>query len=174
MEWDVKVGGTWHKLVSPAVKVGATWHNIQQGWVKVAGTWKQFFAAFVGPVTHTYNAAGTYSDTIPAGASNVVIEDWGASGSGDVGTGSGCGANSGQGAGSGAYARSSYTVSGHAGQTISITVGTAGAPSGNAGTSSTVSSGTFSVTTMTAPGGQGGNNSTGTGLGGSIATGGNA
>lgn len=43
-EWDVKVAGTWRKLVSPAVKVAGTWQPIKQGWVKVAGTWRQFFA----------------------------------------------------------------------------------------------------------------------------------
>lgn len=106
------------------------------------------------PVTHTYTSPTTNAtETIPAGATTVVIECWGAGSSGAPHTGTGCSIATGAGGASGGYSRTSISVSGHSGQTILYTVGTGGAPSASAGGLSNVHSGTFTVTTMTDNGG---------------------
>lgn len=102
-------------------------------------------------VTHT---SGSGTETVPAGASNVVIESKGG-GAGPSTTGfSDTYANGGPGAG---YCRSSYACSG--GQTLAYVVGAAGGTNvnnnGTPGGDSTVSSGTLTITTMTAHGGPG-------------------
>lgn len=160
MEMDVNVAGVWHKVVTPSVNVAGVWHSVQSGWVNVAGVWKPFYAAFVGPVVHTYNTNGAYTDTIPFGSVNVVIECWGPGGGGSHGVGTGCSAQPGCGGASGGYSRSSYSVVGHGLQTLSLTVGTggiAGGFSGGTGTASKVVSGSFALTTMTGNSGTGGN-----------------
>ena len=118
------------------------------------------------PVTHIYSAHGSFTETIPAGASSVVIEVWGATGGGGNGSGTGCNVKGGGGGGSGGYSRSSsMSVLGHSGQTMAYTVGTGGS-SGSSGVASTVSSGTFTIaSTLNGGGGAGGGVGTG-GLGG--------
>lgn len=114
------------------------------------------------PSTVTHTTAGSGTETVPAGATNVVIEVKGG-GAGSSATGFtqayACG---GGGAG---YCRSSYACSG--GQTIAYTVGQAGSTNlnqnGIQGGDSTASSGTLTITTMT---GQGGNGATNNGTGG--------
>jgi hypothetical protein len=116
-------------------------------------------------VTHLAVASGT--ETIPAGASNVYIEAWGSGGGGRGGLGGG--------GGGGAYVASTYACSG--GQTLSWAVNSVGAggtqPSGNglAGGPTTVTSGTLTITSISAAGGGGG--VTAGGPGGTPATGGN-
>ena len=104
------------------------------------------------PITHTYQTNGTSgTETIPSGATTVVIEVWGPSGSGGHGNNSGVGTIGGSG-GSGGYSRSVYTVSGHAGATMSYACGTGATSNAN------VISGTFTITGMQCPtGGNGGN-----------------
>lgn len=111
-------------------------------------------ASFV-PVMHVYNASGSGTDTIPSGASTLTIEVFGASGAGGA-FGSGIGI--GGGGGSGGYARSTYDVSASNGDTLDYSVGAAGSTPAGSGGNSTVSSGTFTVTTLTANGGGGGGN----------------
>lgn len=85
-------------------------------------------------VIHTTGSGAT--ETIPAGASNVVIEVW-AGGA----TGGTAGASlGGDGGGAGGYARTSVACSGL--QTLTYTVGAADA-------NSSCSSGTLTITTMT-------------------------
>lgn len=100
--------------------------------------------------TRPYSASG--SDTIPSGYSTVVLEAFGATGSG--GAGDPAGTTQGGGGASGSYARSSYSVVGSGGETIDFSIGAA--PGGT----TTISSGTFSITTLTAPGGNSGGNAT--------------
>lgn len=130
-------------------------------------------------VTHTYTTATTANETIPAGMSTCTIEVWGGSGRGGAHFLDGLGGNAGGGGGgSGGYARTVISVSGHAGQTMQYTVGNAGTAGVPAG-ASTVSSGTFTITTMTANGGSLGGaapniNTGGTGGAGGTASGGSA
>lgn len=116
----------------------------------------------------TVNTTTSGTQTVPAGATNVVIELWGNGGGGGGGGGGR------DGGGAGGYSRSTYACSG--GQTISYTRGAAGtagsAAGGNGGTGGTsnVVSGTLTITQMNANGGGGGTAGGGTGGG---ASGGN-
>jgi hypothetical protein len=107
-------------------------------------------------VTHV--TPGSFTETIPAGAQNCVIELWGPSNAGGNGSGAGCGANGGGGGGAGGYCRTSLNVT--PGLTFNYTVGAPDAAN------STVTSGTQAVTTMTANGGTVGGNAAGGGAGG--------
>lgn len=119
------------------------------------------------PVTHSFNTAGSGTLAIPTGATTMTIEAWGAPGGGSVN-----GSAPGGGGASGGYCRTVVTVTGDAGETIAYTVGAVGGPSA-AGGNTIVSSGTFSISTMTAYGGGGasGNNAgtAGTATGGTAA-----
>lgn len=104
------------------------------------------------PVTRIYSA-GSGADVIPANATTLTIEAFGASGPGGnewldsavfpptqvPGTGGG----------SGGYARTAMAVSGFAGQTVNFNIG---AP----GSTTTVTSGTLPIATITANSGMGG------------------
>jgi hypothetical protein len=114
-----------------------------------------------GGQTDTYTTAGTHTETIPIGASQVVIECWGASAGG-----SGGGTTfTGEGGASGGYSRTTQTLtSANWGQTYTVVIGAAGtlgtgrttATTGNpggAGGTSSISAGTKTITTMTDNGG---------------------
>lgn len=124
--------------------------------------------------TNAYTTAGSGTETVPSGASNVVIEIWGGGGGGGGGDGN---ITKGGGGGGAGYARSSYACSG--GQTIAYTVGAGGSNAGVnngagfAGTQSSASSGTLSITTMTAHGGAGGTGDGSANSNGGSASGGN-
>lgn len=124
------------------------------------------------PHTDTFNTATSSTIAIPSGATTLVVEIWGGANSGGHGAGTSLpNLASGGGGGSGGYSRSSVSVSGVGGQTISYTVG-------NSGSASSISNGTFSITTMTANAGTiGGNAPSGTVAGtpgsGGTASGGN-
>lgn len=112
----------------------------------------------------TISVGGTGVYVIPSGYTTLVAEVWGASGAGCPGTGSGDSAVGGGGGGSGGYCKSSLSVSGAGGQTINYQCGFAvvakSAPVSSS--NSSLSSGTFSLTTMNAgAGGGGGLGSTG-------------
>ena len=77
-----------------------------------------------GPGVVSFASSSTW--TVPAGVTQVIVEGWGGGGgggSGEVDTGNGCLA--GGGGGEGAFARALLPVT--AGQTLTITVGAAGA-----------------------------------------------
>lgn len=125
------------------------------------------------PLQHVYTNAGSGTETIPGPSpvtySTVIIELWGPSGAGGPGTG--IDGSQGGGGASGSYCKSSYSVSGSAGKTMSYTIGTPGV-------NSTISSGTFTISIMTSPYGNFGSapvsGSGGIGgIGGGVATGGN-
>jgi hypothetical protein len=128
------------------------------------------------PVTDTYASAASGSETIPAGASQVVIEDWGAGAGGTAGQFTGCAAIAGESGSSGAYSKTILSLtSADWGKTLAYVVGaggSAGGSSSGAGSASTVSSGTKTITTMTANGGAANPSKTSNG-GGNTATGGN-
>ncbi len=132
------------------------------------------------PITRIYTAVGAGTETIPPGARFLTVELWGGGGSGGGGT---VGSTPGAGGGGGAYLRTnSILVSGGSGKTINYTVGNGGAAitgnglvNGNAGGASSISSGTFTITSKSAnPGGagNGANNAGGAGgTGGAAGTG---
>lgn len=122
------------------------------------------------PITRIYNTAGTFTETIPNGARQVVIECWGGAGGGGANFGSGCTLKGGGGGGSAGYCRSVYNVTGAAGQTMGFNLGAQAV-------ASSVSSGTYTITTMLSnPGQQGGaatSTTPGNGGSGGTASGGN-
>lgn len=125
------------------------------------------------PTTNTYSTPGTFTETIPTGATTLEIEGAGGSGGGGNGSGSGCGAHGGGGGGGPGYNKTILNVSAFNGQTISVTIGAGGSTAG-AGVATVIASGTFSLTTMTANGGSPGvSGGLGTGGAGGTATGGN-
>jgi hypothetical protein len=116
--------------------------------------------------TDTFNTAGTFTETIPSGASQVVIEVWGASGGGGGGQSATKPFTSGGGGGSGGYSRRTIAISsGNWGKTIHTVIGASGGDA-SAGAASTLSSGTFTMTTQNANGGGGGGTNGGGGAGG--------
>jgi hypothetical protein len=114
-----------------------------------------------GTLTRIYTTATTAFETIPAGYTNCLIEAGGGSAGGGTKFTGGSGTTAGGGGGgSGAYTRDSVSVAGQGGNTMQYTVGVAGTFDFNGGNSS-VSSGTFSLTTLTAGGGLAGGGATG-------------
>jgi hypothetical protein len=99
------------------------------------------------PSTVTVNTASSGYVSVPAGASSMEIEAWGGSAGGGGSNGVG-----GFGGGSGGYCKSIYSVAAFAGQTIAYAVGAAGIAGGPGG-ATTVISGTFAITSMSAGGG---------------------
>ena len=117
-------------------------------------------ASFVS-AQYTYSS-GSGTQTVPAGAGNVVIELWAVGGPGADGTGTGTSKQYGAGGQAGGYCRSSYSCSG--GQTLNYALDSTFEQD------STVTSGTLAITTMTAVGGgQGGVTGYGTASGGNAA-----
>jgi hypothetical protein len=114
-----------------------------------------------------FTEPGTGFVAIPASATGVTIQVWGGGGGGGAATFGFIAPGEpeifpGAGGGGGGYSKSILTFSGQDGKTINYTVGSGGAGgpegsiSGNPGTFSNVFSGTFTLTTLTGNGGQGG------------------
>lgn len=161
--------GTWRTIQSVHFNDAGTWRKLQQIWFNDAGTWRLVYAAF-SPTQYTFTS-GSGTVTIPTGATTLTIElVAGGGGSSD----SGYTASYAAGAGGGSYCRSVYTVSSAWGQTINYSVGPPGSHNinnnGLNGQPCTATSGTFTITAMTANGGGG---AAANGAGGT-ATGGNA
>lgn len=109
-------------------------------------------------VTRVYQTPGSFTETVPVGYTTLTLEVWGGSAGGGPWFNAGGGnISGGGGGGAGGYARSSISVAGLGGDTVSFTVGAAGNNSGNPGpgdgTSSSATSGTLPMTTMTCTGG---------------------
>lgn len=165
---QVHDGAAWKPITNCQVHDGGSWKQVTQIYVHDGGAWQTAWVLF-SPTTHAYTS-GSGSDTIPTGASQVVIEVK-AGGGGSSATGFtssyACG---GGGAG---YSRSVISLTpANWGQTIAYQVGLGGATNlnnnGVQGGNSTVSSGTFALATITANGGSGagGNGAGGTASGG--------
>jgi hypothetical protein len=132
-----------------------------------------------------FSEPGTGLIAIPAGATGVTIQVWGAGGGGGYGFLGEIAPGEpevfpGGGGGSGGYSKTVLTLTAQDGKTINYRVGTGGpngtafAPNGEPGTFSNVSSGTYTITTMTANGGNGGDSGQFANQGaGGTATGGN-
>ena len=130
---------------------------------------------FDGPPLHSMQVllttAGSGTHTIPSGYTTGIFEAWGATGA--SGGGDPAGSTQGGGGASGSYCRSSFAVAAAGGETVAYVVGL------GPGGASSISSGTFSLTKMNAPGGGNGGAATisagGTaGVPGAIGTGGTA
>jgi hypothetical protein len=104
-------------------------------------------------VLRIYSTAGSGTETVPAGYTTVTIEIFGGSGNGGSGNTNFTDLLGGGGGGSGGYAMSQYSVGGLGGRTMAYSVG-------GVNGASTVSSGTLTITTMTATGGLNGGNAT--------------
>jgi hypothetical protein len=107
-------------------------------------------------------SSGSGTVTIPVSVVSVVIEVWGGGGGGGRGTATPFdGEVDGGGGGGGGYSKRTIALSGDAGKTLLYSVG-AGADGsnttdpGNTGGTSTVSSGTYILTSLIANGGMGG------------------
>lgn len=113
------------------------------------------------PSTNTYDTSGAGTETIPSGASQVVIECWGA-GAGGGGDNSGHTHNGG-GGGSGGYVKKTHALtSADWGKTFTYAVGGYGVygnsgVNGTNGSPTTAANGTYSTaTSLSAGGGNGG------------------
>ena len=150
MTASVNISGTWHSVQSLGCNLSGVWHTITAAYVNISGTWHQWFSSFNGQ-TNTYASAGTFTETIPVGASQVVIEASGSSGDGGHGAGSGCGAAGGGGGGSGSYGKKTLALtSADWGKTLSVTVAAAD------GAQTKVVSGTKTITSIITNGGAAG------------------
>ncbi len=113
--------------------------------------------ASAGLIQRVYTTPGTFTETVPTGYTTLTLEVWGASaGGGPWFNGGGGNVSGGGGGGSGGYARSSISVAGLGGDTVSFTVGAAGNNSGTGagdGGTSSATSGTLPMATMTCSGG---------------------
>ena len=94
-----------------------------------------------GVTTRVYVTPGTFTETIPTGYNTLTIEVWGGSGGGGARFISGMIIAGGGGGGSGGYARTTISVTGLGGDTMSFTVGAAGVAAFSSGGPSSVSSG---------------------------------
>jgi hypothetical protein len=102
-----------------------------------------------GGQTDTYNTAGTFTETIPSGSSQVVMEVWGGSGFGGGGTYPTKPYTSGGGGGSGGYNKTTLAISSTDwGKTIDVVI--------TLGAASTLTSGSKAITTMTSNAGTAG------------------
>lgn len=140
MSLYVNVGGAWRTVKAPAVNVGGAWHSISNAFVNVGGAWRQFFQLIppFTPVTHFYRTPGTYTEMIPTGAKQVVIEAGGSGGGADQGYGAPGSPSHGTGGGSGSLTRITVPIGpGDWGNPFTVVVGTGGAAN-LAGTRSTV------------------------------------
>jgi hypothetical protein len=163
-----------------AIDSGGAARQIKRGFViDSTGTARLFYQLFGGS-TLTFPTAGSFTATIPQGATQIIAEVWGAAGGGGGGFTSGGADSGGGGGGSGGLARSLYALtSANWGQTIAVLVGAAGTSGMSVAGASQLSSGTYSLPApVTGDGGFRGNNSSGitvggTGGGGGSASGGN-
>jgi len=118
------------------------------------GIQQTLFGGRFQPVTKTYSTTGTFTETIPNGATTAIVEVWGSTGAGGLGTGTGCTISGGGGGASGSYCRTSYNCAAQNAKTLTVFV-----DSGSDGASSTVTAGTATgFTTMTAHSGVPGSN----------------
>lgn len=120
-----------------------------------------------GAGVYDFSEPGTGFVAIPASATGVTIQVWGAGGGGGFGYLGFIAPGEpeifpGGGGGGGGYSKTILAFTGQDGKTINYTIGAGGpggtdfAPNGEPGGFSNVFSGTFTITTMTANGGQGG------------------
>lgn len=157
-------------------------HPVPIAWDLAGGGGSPF-----SPVNDTYASAGTFTETIPTGSSQVVIEDCGSGGSG--GGGDAQSGDSGGGAGSGAYVKKTFALtSSDWGTTFSVSLAAGSTANGanldgNTALASTVTNGTYgTATSLSAGGGAAGigfangsaAGSGGTASGGDVNTSGNA
>lgn len=169
--------GSWTNITNSGLTIDMTGFTGDVGTVSVGGTYQisssntgmpvlgsgsVSLSVNAGTVIRTYTTGTGATEIVPTGATNVVIECWGAPGGGSGGS---SGSNTGTGGASGGYSRSSYACSG--GQTILYTAGvggtggSSGGGNGGPGSASHVNSGTLAITTLNGGGGGGGNNAVG-------------
>ena len=158
MALKVKHSGVWKDVQQVFIKDSGSWKNCLDVQINDGGTWK---SALYEPGSQDYTSAGTFSLTVPAGVSTMTVSVYAGGGSGSACWFCGDGYPGG-GGGSGGF-QTNQTLNVTPGETLSIVVGAGGAykpfvvcggnPPGNVGGSSSVTSGSGSVS---ATGGSGG------------------
>ena len=161
--WYIKASSAWKQVNQAFVKSSSAWKEIQEGYIKVGGTWKSFYVAFVATSFTTQTSDTTV--TVPDGANAIHVQAAVGGGSGGVRGADydkAGGESAGAGGASGGYVSDEvYTVS--EGETLTLTIGAAGAASsgspynttaGNGG--NTVLSGSTTGAIFTLSGGTGG------------------
>ena len=161
--WYIKVSSAWKQVNQAFFKSSSAWKEIQEGYIKESGVWKNFYTAFVATGFTTQTSTGT--TTVPDGANAIHVQAAVGGGSGGV---KGAdydragGESAGAGGASGGYVSDEvYSVT--EGETLTLTIGAAGAASsgsaynttaGNGG--NTVLSGSTTGAIFTLTGGTGG------------------
>jgi len=158
MSFYVKQSGTWEEIDAFYVKQSGSWTVIKEVYVKESGTWRK---AAPDSGSYSQTSAGSGSLVVPALVTQMTVSVYAGGGSGSACWFCGDGYPGG-GGGSGGYIEN-QTLNVTSGETLSIVVGAGGAykpfvvcggnPPGNAGGSSSVTSGSGSVS---ATGGSGG------------------
>jgi len=162
--WYIKVSSAWKQVNQAFFKSSSAWKEIQEGYIKESGVWKNFYTAFVATGFTTQTSDTTV--TVPDGANAIHVQAAVGGGSGGV---QGAdydkagGESAGAGGASGGYVSDEvYSVT--EGETLTLTIGAAGAAStganaynqtaGNGG--NTVLSGSTTGAIFTLTGGTGG------------------
>ena len=162
--WYIKVSSAWKQVNQAFFKSSSAWKEIQEGYIKESGVWKNFYTAFVATGFTTQTSDTTV--TVPDGANAIHVQAAVGGGSGGV---KGAdydkagGESAGAGGASGGYVSDEvYSVT--EGETLTLTIGAAGAAStganaynqtaGNGG--NTVLSGSTTGAIFTLTGGTGG------------------
>lgn len=82
MTASVGVSSAWKILSGISVGVSGVWKPVSVAYVGVSGAWKLAYTLFSG-VTHTYSTPGSGTETVPSGATRVVITVDGPGGGGN-------------------------------------------------------------------------------------------
>ena len=143
--WYIKVSSAWKQVNQAFFKSSSAWKEIQEGYIKESGVWKNFYTAFVATGFTTQTSSGTA--TVPDGANAIHVQAAVGGGSGGV---KGAdydragGESAGAGGASGGYVSDEvYSVT--EGETLTLTIGAAGAASSGSAYNTTAGNGGSTV-----------------------------
>lgn len=117
MPAKINIGDVWKDIAAIKINIGDVWKPVVKGWINIGDVWKECYSAATEH-TFTYTTSGNTTLTIPSGATNLIIECWGAGGNGGEGSSSYTGYGGG---GGGAYSKT--TIATPTAGTYDITVG---------------------------------------------------
>ena len=143
--WYIKVSSAWKQVNQAFFKSSSAWKEIQEGYIKESGVWKNFYTAFVATGFTTQTSDTTV--TVPDGANAIHVQAAVGGGSGGV---KGAdydkagGESAGAGGASGGYVSDEvYSVT--EGETLTLTIGPAGAASSGSAYNTTAGNGSSTV-----------------------------
>ena len=121
MPAKINIGDSWKSISAIKINIGDVWKTVTKGWVNIGDSWKVFYTSQT-VTTYTYTTPGRDTLSIPADATQLVIECWGYGGAGsDITSWSSGGV---AGGGGGGYSKTTMTnTADFAGKTADITVG---------------------------------------------------